>query len=277
MTQEMEYRLLDCKSLSEFLTMFFGLSMNYKLSVFTKDVTITRGTEFYRVRRINSDKDPQDPKEWEPVPAKFANQERFNKKGESVLYVASSPDSLEREVRLKENDEYYLAKYVSKESFTVGAFLGVNNRVNTLIHKIAMSVSGSDDFTETERKLIDEYYELAKDKNLFDLSVDELASMYIYRMIPKLYDVTNRFGKLVLKKNNNGIRYSSVFVPFELSGASQIITFDGVEYGNYVLTLEGYKKIEFITAEKRIARKTQGLDLMINEFSKAESYSELSQ
>ena len=270
MTSEMENKLLSCKSLSEFLTMFFGLTMKCKLCIFSENITIKEGTEFYRIRKIDAKKNPNDPREWEPVPAEIAKQGRFNENGESVLYVASSPDSLEREVRLKENDEYYLAKYVCKESFTVGTFLGVNNQVNTLIHKIIMSVSGEDDLTETERKLIDEYFEWAKNKSLFDLSIDMLASLYIYRMIPHLYDVTNRLGKLVLKKNDNGIRYSSVFVPFELSGAPQIITFNGMDYGNYVLTQKGYRNIELASVEKKIAGKPQGLDLMITTFSKAE-------
>ena len=270
MTQEMECRLLSCKNMSEFLTMFFGLTMNHKLSVFSEEVNIAKGTEFYRIRQIDDKKDPNDPGEWEPVPVKYANQGRFNAKGESVLYVASTPDYLEREVRLKENDEYYLAKYVCKESFKVGSFLGVNNQVNTLIHKIAMSVVGSDDMTENEEELMDEYYECAKNKSLSDLSVDMLASLYIYRMIPNLYDVTNRLGKLVLKKNDNGIRYSSVFVPFELSGATQIVTFDGMKYGNYVLTQKGYKNIELSSVEKKVAGKQQGLELMITAFSKAE-------
>lgn len=270
MTQEMEYRLLNCKSLSEFLTMFFGLSMNYKLGIFTEEVAIKKGTEFYRIRKIDSKKNPNDPKEWEPVPERFAKQGRFNENGESVLYVASSPDTLEREVRLKESDEYYLAKYVVKDSFKVGSFLGVNNQVNTLIHKIAMSVAGTDDMTETEVKMMDIYYERAKNKTLFDLSTDMLASLYIYRMIPHLYDVTNRLGKLALMKNDNGIRYSSVYVPFELSGAPQIITLDGVEYGNYVLTRKGYNNIELTSVEKKVAGKQQTLDLMITEFLRAD-------
>ena len=270
MTPEMEYRLLSCKSLSEFLTMFFGLTMNYKLSIFTEEVTITKGAEFYRIRRADNIKNPNDPREWEPVPVRFANQGRFNEKGESVLYVASAPDFLEREVRLNENKEYYLATYVCKQPFKVGTFLGINNQVNTLIHRIAMSISGIDDLTENEKVLIDEYYVLAKNKTLFELSIDMLASLYIHRKIPDLYDVTNRLGKLVLKKNDNGIRYSSVFVPFELSGASQIITLDGIKYGNYVLTQKGYRNIELVSVEEKIAGKQHGLELMIKEFSKAE-------
>ena len=268
MMQEMEYRLLSCKSLSEFLTMFYGLTMNSKMSDFTQDVTIAKGTEFYRIRQIDDGKNPNNPREWEPVPVRFAKQGRFNETGESVLYVASTPDYLEREVRLKENEAYYLAKYVCKESFKVGSFLGVNNWVNMLMHKIAMSISGADDLYDGEKELMDEYYETVKNESLYDLSVDMLASLYIYRMIPDLYAVTNRLGKLVLKNNDSGIRYSSVYVPFELSGAPQILTFDGVEYGNYAFTQKGYKNIELVSVEKRTAGKQQGLELMIKEFSK---------
>ena len=250
--------------------MFFGLSMKDKLSIFTEEVTIAKGTEFYRIRQIDDKKDPNDPKEWEPVPAKYANQGRFNAKGESVLYIASDPYSLEREVRLKEDDEYYLAKYVCKKTFNVGTFLGVYNQVNTLIHKITMSVSGPKDMTDAENKLMDEYYDWAKGKSLSDLSVDMLASLYMYRMLPRLYDVTNKLGNLVLKKNDNGIRYSSVFAPVELSGASQIVTLNGVKSGNYVLTQKGYGNIELATIEKKTAGKPQSLELMITEFAKAE-------
>lgn len=249
--------------------MFFGLSMNSKLSIFTEEVNIAKGKEFYRIRRIDDKHDPNDPREWEPVPSQYAKRGRFNERGESVLYVSSTPEYLEREVRLSENDEYYLAKYVCKEAFKVGTFLGVNNQANTLIHKVAMAVSCSDDLTETENKLINDYYECIKNQSLFELSVDMLASMYIYRMIPELYDVTNRLGKLVLRRNSNGIRYSSVFVPIELSGAPRIITFEGMEYGNYVLTEKGYNNIELVSIEKKTAGKTQELDLMITEFSKA--------
>ena len=89
-------------------------------------------------------------------------------------------------------------------------------------------------------------------------------------MIPNLYDITNKLGKLVLKKNDNGIRYSSAFVPIELSGAKQIATLDGMEYGNYALTEKGYENIEFLSAEKKSAKKMQKLDTMITEFAKAE-------
>ena len=48
------------------------------------------------------------------------NQGRFNAIGESVLYVGSDHDFLEREVRLKENEEYFLGKYICKNTFNVG-------------------------------------------------------------------------------------------------------------------------------------------------------------
>ena len=59
MSPEMERKLLSCKNLSEFLTMFFGLTMNYKLSIFSEEVTIAKGAEFYRIRQIDDKNDPK--------------------------------------------------------------------------------------------------------------------------------------------------------------------------------------------------------------------------
>ena len=270
MNREIEQKLLMCKSLPEFVTMFFGLGMSEKLSIFTEEVTIAQGTNLYRIRRADGIKDIDDPKEWGPVPMEFAKQGRFNGNAESVLYVASAPDTLEREVRLNEGDEYCLAKYVCDKAFKVGSFLGVNNQVNTLIHKITMAVAGSEDLTEKENALIDEYYEGVKDKNLFELSVDMLASLYIYKKLPRLYDTTNKLSKLILKKYEYGIRYSSVYAPIELSGAPQIVTLDGTEYGNYVLTPKGSEHIKLVSVEKKTVSKIQGLETMISVFAKDE-------
>lgn len=41
-------KLIHCKSLDEFVTMFFGLSMCKKLSVLGDDVPVPKGTIFYR-------------------------------------------------------------------------------------------------------------------------------------------------------------------------------------------------------------------------------------
>ena len=249
--------------------MFMGLSMRDKLSVFTEDVPVTKGKKFYRIRKIGGIKDPSNPKEWAPVPVQSAKQGRFNEKGKSVLYVASDTFALEREVRLHEGDEYYLAMYTCKNSFKVGSFLGVYNQVNTLIHKITMAVSGPNDMTDAENKLMAEYYEKATDKDLFELSVDMLASLYIYKMFPKLYNTTNKLAKLVLKKNECGIRYSSVFAPIELSGAPQIVTLDGTETGNYVLTQKGYENISLTSVEKKVCGKPMELDLLIKTIAEA--------
>ena len=268
MNKEVENKLLSCKTLSEFFAMFFGLSMKDKLSVFSESIPVTKGTEFYRIRRTEGINDPNDPKEWGPVPTVYARQGRFNKKGESVLYLASTSGFLEREVRLKENEEYYLAKYVCNNSFSVGSFLGTDSLVNMLIHRVAMAVSSENDLTKTEIELLDEYCGQRDVKSMNDLSVDMLASLYIYRHLPRLYDVTSKLSTLLLMENECGIRYSSVFFPIELSGALQIISYDDTKFGNYALTQKGYENIDFVSAEKRTAGSIKELDVLIKEFAK---------
>ncbi len=268
MTSEMEHRLLSCRSISEFLAMYFGLSNSEKLSVFTEDVTISKGDEFYRIRRAEGIKDPNDPQEWGPAPRSIISQGRLNSKGESVLYIASTPDALEREVKLKDGEEYYLARYICNEPFIVSSFLGGKSRVNSLLHKIAMSIANEGDLTDTEKDLIEKYYKLVRKQPLEELALDMLAPLYIYKLLPKIYDATNKLGKLLFKKNGYGIRYSSVYAPMELSGVKPIITLNGLEYGNYALTAKGYDKIDFISAEPKKCERVKGLEVMIKTFSK---------
>ena len=270
MDKERELRLLNCKNISEFLTMYFGLGIKEKMSIFTEKVTIKTGSKLYRIRKGLNATNCNDPKQWGPVPKEIAKQGRFNGKNESVLYVASHPGSLEREVRLKDGEEYYLATYICKNTFSVGSFLGTNNRVNTLLHKIAMSISGPEELTDEESRLIDNYFEKVKEKDLNEMSLDMLSSFYIYKFVPNLYNTTNKLAKLVLKINNNGIRYSSVYVPIELSGTPVMLTLDGVEYGNYVLTPKGYENIELVGVERKICSLDNGLEQVIESFIKAE-------
>ena len=150
----------------------------------------------------------------------------------------------------------------------MGSFWELNSKVSMLIHKIAMSASGPEELTATEIVLIDEYYNNVQHKTLNELAEDLLAPLYIYRMIPNLYEWTNKLGKIVLSKNKYGIRYDSAYIPLGLSGADRIITLAGEEYGNYVLTEEGYKNIELTSVKRKTAGKIEDLEMMIKEFSK---------
>lgn len=267
---EVENRLNSCKSLSELLTMYFGLGMKEKQSIFNKSITVFEGTEFYRVRKAESfnNSNHKDPKEWAPVPTKFANQGRFNEKGESVLYVASDPDFLEREVRIKEGEAYYLAKYKCTKSFKVGTLFGCNNLINSLLFRIAMSVADPEELNERENDLIERYFDSVKNKPWVEQTSTLLSPLYMHKILPNLYDITNKIGRIVKQKYDCGFRYSSVYFPIEYSGGSQILTFNGPAYGNYVLSPKGYENIELVGVEKKTCRKCQSLEILINEFAK---------
>ena len=51
MDREKENRLFRCKSLNEFLTMFFGYGINEQLGIFDEVMTIKAGTFLYRARK----------------------------------------------------------------------------------------------------------------------------------------------------------------------------------------------------------------------------------
>ena len=46
-----EKQLLQCKSLDEFVTMFFGLSKQQQMSVLGDEIRIPKGTRLYRARK----------------------------------------------------------------------------------------------------------------------------------------------------------------------------------------------------------------------------------
>lgn len=252
------------------LTMYFGLGMKEKLSIFNEEISITEGTEFYRIRKVDGFKNPDYTalKEWGPVPKEYAKQGRFNGKGESVLYVASAPDFLEREVRIKEGEEYFLAKYKCKKAFKVGTLFGYNNLINTQLFRIAMSVAGPEDLNEKENYLIEKYYEKIKDKTWQEQTRTLLSPLYIHKILPNLYDTTNKIGRIIRQKYECGFRFFSVYFPIEFSGGSQVLTFNGTQYGNYVLTPKGCENIELVDVERKKCEHILSCEIFIEEFSK---------
>ena len=63
--KEREYRnkLLHCKSIEEFLSMFFGLPLEFKRKVLLNSYTIPKGTVLYRIRKHEGN-DLQEEKNW---------------------------------------------------------------------------------------------------------------------------------------------------------------------------------------------------------------------
>lgn len=277
MRYEIEEKLYNCSTLYEFLTMFFSLGSIEKKSLFDESITIPEGALFYRIRRAESFtlSNYDDPKEWGPVPKEKARRGRFNAENESVLYVATDSWILPREVRLEENEEYYLAHYRCKQTFSVGSFFKLNSRVNSLLHKVAMSLSNENDLFESERGLLERYVPDVMKKTPEDLFYDQLAPLYIHKLVPDLYDVTYRLGKIVLSNNACGIRYASAFAPLELSGTPVVVTLAGSQNGNYALTEKGYSNLEFISAERKMCHNEFKLDTFIEEVGKVQKENQI--
>lgn len=266
MDREKENKLLKCKSLTEFLTMFFGYGINEQLSIFDKSMTIKAGTSLYRARKDDGKTNFYDPKQWTVPPAEYVKQGRLNEKNKPVLYVASDEYLCGREIGLKDGDKYYLARYKCEKDFSVGTLFCRHSMVNTILHRIVMAVK-TENLTENERITIQKYH-IGEDKiSIQEIFDDYLPVFYIDRLIKNLYDVTNKIGRLILHNNENGIRYSSAFEPIELSGCNTILTLDGEEHGNYALTEQGIKNIRVESVEERIYKQKHDLSLMIEVFA----------
>ena len=271
--QELEERLLQSKTVAEFLTTFFGLSKKVQIEAFPEKIMVDEGTTFFRVRKADSFcGDPYEFSQWEPTPMQYSKLNRFNEAGESVLYVASQPDFLEREVGIRPGENYYLAEYTCVRSFHVGSLLNRNSIINMVLHKIAMSISSSDELLDKEIFLVDEYFESVQHASILDLAKDLLSSLYMHRLIPdELYKYTNKIGKIILMSNKNGFRYSSVYAPIEVSGMTNIFTLGGEKYGNYVLTQAGFANIKLKSVKMKKCKRIGSLEILIKEFTKAEN------
>ena len=132
-------KLINCKSLDEFVTMFFGLSLCEKLSVLGDDMIVPKGTIFYRARK-DEGRPLEDENEWWLPPQEVVTKGRFNKAKSPVLYLGTEDFLLPREIGLKPNENYYLARYECVETFKVGSLLKNRSIITMGLHTIAMAI-----------------------------------------------------------------------------------------------------------------------------------------
>lgn len=248
-------KLMSCNSVDEFVTMFFGLGLYEQLSVMGERIIIPKGTILYRARKdegipLNAESD------WLMPPREVVKMGRFNYSNKPVLYLGTMDSILPREIGLYPNDRYYLAKYKCSRNISVGSFLKSYSPVTNLLHIISMAVEKEDKLSQREIEelsLID-----IQNCDVRTLSVNPIAPLYIHKCITRsLYGITNKLFDLILKINPNGLRYCSSFVPIELSGSNEIITFNGELEGNYALTEKAIKDIEYLESEYKIYTERQ--------------------
>lgn len=93
-------KLINYKSLDEFVTMFFGLSLCEKLSVLGDDMIVPKGTIFYRARK-DEGRPLEDENEWWLPPKKVVTKGRFNKEKSPVLYLGYGGFFITKRNRIK--------------------------------------------------------------------------------------------------------------------------------------------------------------------------------
>lgn len=246
--------------------MFFEYGINEQLSIFDETMTIKAGMSLYRARKDNGKTNYYDSKQWTMPPNEYVKQGRLNEKNKPVLYVASDEYLCGREIGLRDGDKYFLARYKCEKDFSVGTLFCTHSMVNTILHRVVMAVR-TENLTENERIILQKYHIGEYKISIHDILDDYLSVFYINRLIKNLYDVTNKIGRLILHNNENGIRYSSVFEPMELSGGNTILTLDGEEHGNYALTEQGIRNIRVESVEERIYKQEHDLSLLIEVFA----------
>ena len=269
MHKEIIEKLINANSLDEFFIMFFGLSYKEKQDALGNEFIVPKGTILYRARKDKGVALVNENDWWMP-PKNNVSKGRFNSERKPILYLSTMEFVLPREIGLNINDAYYLSSYRVKNSFSVGSLLKTDDIVNNILHKVAIAIEDDSKLTSEERQLISSTINKIKP---CDIVNDLMSPFYLYHYLRNnLYDITNKIVGLVLGKNPCGIRYCSCYNPIEMSGGPQILTLDGKVEGNYAITDEGIKNLEWIGSEKRVYTeedyKKNDMSLFIIELSK---------
>ena len=258
----MVYYFSSDDNVKEFLDTFFSQPMVMQKKYFRTYVTIKKGTKLYRFRRDDGS-DLLSPSAWGLAPKDKVKQGRFNKEKEPLLYVATSNTVLGREIRLKENEVYYEAVYECKKDFQVSSLFSADGIVPMLLHKISLSIEDNSCLLDSELNKLQDKVVLNK---VYDVLNFYLSPFYIYSILDNLYDYTNKIGFAAM--NENGLRYASIYEPFELSGGKLAFTLNGIENGNIVLTDEGTKNIDFLSAKRKVYKNDVELSMYIEMIEK---------
>lgn len=245
-----EVKLMSCKTLKEFMTMYFGFGIKEQLSIFNQPILIKKGSILYRLRRDDGKTNFYDAKEWGLPPKNKVKQGRVNSEYNPILYLGTEEFFLGREIGLQNGERYYVAKYVCEKDFYVGSLFSTNSTTNTIIHKLFMSIK-KENLTEQEKRKLKQYKVGEGNITVKTIYYDQLSCFYIDSLLDNLYNYTNRITKLILKKYKNGLRYDSAYAPLSISGQNKIITFDGMEHGNIALTEEGIINIKLVSVVKK--------------------------
>lgn len=114
------------------------------------------GTVFYRVRWLDPSEDPLNPKSmlelgavWMP-PSERVQPGRVNRKGEALLYTATTPMTALAEARIKDGDLFALISYESKSSCKLNSIGMPQDQKNELNVSYRAKVETLEDFLITE-------------------------------------------------------------------------------------------------------------------------------
>lgn len=248
--EKVKYELLtDCENLFEIITNYIFLSNN-NIKIDFGAETIKQGTKFYRIRKYNSNTDFSNPKEWTAPPCRPQN--RANHSGQEALYLGSTELVCLMETHIKKDEKYVLATYECIEDINLGGFIIYHPQ--NILHNIAGITLNAFLIAPSRGDKNVELFELL-DKEFGDLQPNDIKDWNNNIILPykfavlnkkeKLYELTNMICDIIGNSYEEGIKYSSCYIPVETLG----ITCS--DY-NIVLYKSGIDKIKFLSYEIKI-------------------------
>lgn len=252
--------LLEASNFLEVIVNYITLSKYGLKYDFGKSV-ISKGTKLYRIRWYENDTDFANVNEWKAPPRKPQN--RANKKGQEALYLGSEETICLLEAHVKKGDKYALGIYEVLENIELGGFLSYDpnnknyNLAGMILNAFLIAPSRSPRNKELFDYLDSHYGELTLDDFTNINEVNENGGLELpmkFGVLSKLnnyYNFTNEICSILSKYTQDGIRYSSCYLPME--------TID-IECSHYNIALysDGISKLKFI--DHKIKTNTEKFD-----------------
>ncbi len=224
---------------------------------------IEKGTKLFRIRRYEKGVNFNSEEQWSYPPSMPEN--RANRKGEPALYLGTTELVCLLETHIAKDELYVLGEYEVVEDIKVGGFLQCEDyklmtrySAGVILNAFLIAPSRSD-----KNKGLFDYL----DKRYSGLTINDIKAKDAHKIdLPlkfgtinkkeEFYKVTNHLLDSIKAKYQEGINYSSCYIPVSTVG---IICSDS----NIVLYEKGMDKVKFVRSEiKKCEKNFSGEDVL---------------
>lgn len=224
---------------------------------------IKKGTRLFRIRRYEKNVNFNLKEQWSYPPLMPEN--RANRNGEPALYLGTTESVCLLETHIAKDELYVLGEYEVTEDIELGGFLGCEDykkktryMAGVILNAFLIAPSRGDKNKELFDYLDERYSNLTiNDIQPKDASGIDLPLKFgVINKKEQFYKVTNNLLDSIKAKYQEGVSYSSCYIPLATIGIA-------CSDSNVVLYKKGMRKIKFIQSKiKRCEKNFSGVDVL---------------